>query len=154
MIGAAFSAVLGVSVLSAWRAEARGATQELTIEKASGGTAVFQVELAQSEAERAKGLMFRTKLGPQEGMLFPYGIEQEVTMWMRNTYIPLDMLFIRADGVIHRIEARTEPLSDRVIASQGNVFAVLEIAGGEAERQGIKAGDRVHHPVLPVGAGK
>ena len=73
-------------------------------------------------------------------------------MWMRNTYIPLDMVFIRPDGVIHRIEARTEPMSERIINSRGPVSAVLELAGGAAERLGIKAGDRVRHPLF--GAGK
>lgn len=141
-LGSLLMAALGAS-LWPWPALARAATQELTIEKSSGGSATFTIEVAQSEAEKAKGLMFRTKLGENEGMLFPYGRSQEVTMWMRNTYISLDMLFIRKDGVIHRIEARTEPLSDRVIASEGEVFAVLEIPGGAAERQGIKAGDRV-----------
>lgn len=126
-------------------ARARAPLQELRIEKAAGGNVVFAIEVAQSEAEKAKGLMFRTRLADNEGMLFPYGRSQEITMWMHNTYIPLDMVFIRADGVIHRIEAHTEPLSDRVISSQGNVFAVLEIPGGAAERQGIKPGDRVHH---------
>ena len=69
-------------------------------------------------------------------------------MWMHNTYIPLDMLFIRADGVIHRIEVKAEPLSDRVIASGGPTAAVLELAGGAAERLGIKSGDRVWHPAF------
>ena len=97
-------------------AVARTATQELRIEKASGGSVAFSIELAATDAEKAKGLMFRTKMGDTEGMLFPYGRPQEITMWMRNTYIPLDMIFIRADGIIHRIEAQTEPLSDRIIA--------------------------------------
>ena len=79
-------------------------------------------------------------------MLFPYPVPQEVTMWMRNTYVPLDMIFIRADGVIHRIAERTEPFSERTIASQGPVTAVLELAGGAARRLGLKAGDRVIHP--------
>ncbi len=131
---------------------ARPQITELRVERASGGNVVFQVELAASDAEKAKGLMFRTKLGDGEGMLFPYGRSQEITMWMRNTYISLDMIFIRADGVIHRIEAQTEPLSDRVIASNGDVFAVLEIAGGGAERHGIRPGDRVMHPALPAKA--
>lgn len=126
----------------------RAPVTELRIERAAGGSVSFQVEVAASDAEKAKGLMFRTKLGDGEGMLFPYGRSQEITMWMRNTYIPLDMIFIRADGTIHRIEANTEPLSDRVIASNGDVFAVLEIAGGGAERHGIRAGDRVTHPAL------
>jgi hypothetical protein len=69
-------------------------------------------------------------------------------MWMRNTYIPLDMVFIRADGTVHRIEPRTEPLSERIIASRGPVSAVLEIAGGAAERLGLKPGDKVRHPLF------
>lgn len=138
-----FPATFGFAPLAHARAP-----QTLHIEKASGGNAAFTIEIAESDAEKAKGLMFRTKLGDNEGMLFPYGRAQELTMWMRNTYIPLDMLFIRADGVIHRIEARTEPLSDRVIASQGDVSAVLEIAGGAAERHGLKAGDRVRHSLF------
>ena len=85
-------------------------------------------------------------------MLFPYSEAREITMWMRNTYIPLDMVFIRADGIIHRIEVRAEPMSERIIASQGEVSAVLELAGGAAERLGLKAGDRVRHPLF--GAGK
>lgn len=136
------------SPLAATSAHARMAVSRLTIEKAGGGTVAFEVELAQSDQEKAAGLMFRTKLGDGEGMLFPYGRNMEVTMWMRNTYIPLDMLFIRADGVIHRIEAKAEPLSDRVIASDGPVFAVLEIAGGAAARLGIKPGDKVRHPAF------
>ena len=126
-------------------AHARMAVSQLTIDKAGGGSVAFEIELAQSDQEKAAGLMFRTKLADTEGMLFPYGRMMEVTMWMRNTYIPLDMLFIRADGIIHRIEAMTEPLSDRVIASQGPVYAVLELAGGAAARLGIKAGDKVNH---------
>lgn len=156
---AALFAFVGALVLAAfgmtfwpWPAFARAGTQELVIERASGGAVSFTIEVAQSEAEKAKGLMFRTKLGDSEGMLFPYGHLQEVTMWMRNTYIPLDMVFIRQDGVIHRIEARTEPLSDRVISSEGEVFAVLEIAGGAAERQGIKPGDRVRAKAIETPA--
>jgi uncharacterized membrane protein (UPF0127 family) len=129
-------------------AVARTATQELRIEKASGGSVAFSIELAATDAEKAKGLMFRTKMGDTEGMLFPYGRPQEITMWMRHTYIPLDMIFIRADGIIHRIEAQTEPLSDRIIASEGDVFAVLEIAGGAAQRHGVRPGDRVHHEIF------
>ncbi len=92
--------------------------------------------------------MFRKSLPENRGMLFPYGKPKEITMWMRNTYIPLDMVFIRADGVVHRIEARTEPLSERYIGSEGPVLAVLELAGGVAEKLGLKPGDRVRHPLF------
>ncbi len=130
-------------------------TDQLAIEKSGGGAPVqFTVERAEMDQEKALGLMFRTELKDSEGMLFNYGRSFEVTMWMRNTYIPLDMVFIRADGVIHRIEVRAEPLSERVIASGGDVSAVLEIAGGASERLGIKAGDRVRHKLFEKAAGR
>src|SRR5262245_59657465 len=110
------------------------------------GEHVIDIEVAETAEEKSFGLMFRTALAGNAGMLFEFGPPQEVTMWMRNTYIPLDMVFIRRDGVIHRIETRTEPLSERVIASRGSVTAVLELAGGAAERLGLKPGDRVRHP--------
>jgi uncharacterized membrane protein (UPF0127 family) len=128
--------------------EAKMRVDRLTIERAAGGPLALDVEVAMSDQEKALGLMFRTELADTTGMLFPYGSSHEITMWMRNTYIPLDMLFIRADGTIHRIEARAEPLSDRVIASEGPVTAVLELAAGAAERLGIKAGDKVIHPLI------
>src|SRR5690606_35709097 len=102
--------------------------------------------VAETPRQKAVGLMFRRSIPESTGMLFPYEEAHEVTMWMRNTYVPLDMVFIRADGVVHRIEARTEPFSERIIASQGPVTAVLELAGGAAERLELKPGDRVIHP--------
>jgi hypothetical protein len=93
----------------------------------------------------ARGLMFRTHLAERAGMLFPYGAPREVTMWMENTQIPLDMVFIRADGVVHRIEAWTAPLSRATIPSRGKVTACLELAGGAAELLGLSPGDRVEH---------
>lgn len=109
----------------------------------ASGERVIDIEVAESEDEKAYGLMFRTSLADARGMLFPYGKPRELTMWMHNTYIPLDMVFIRADGTVHRIEVRAEPLSDRIIGSGGEVSAVLELAGGAAERLGLKAGDRI-----------
>jgi uncharacterized membrane protein (UPF0127 family) len=128
---------------------ARMRLDSVTVEPAGGGAArAITIEIAESDQEKALGLMFRTKLGDGDGMLFPYGASHEVTMWMHNTYIPLDMLFIRADGVIHRIEVNAEPLSDRIISSDGPVWAVLELAGGASQRLGIKAGDKVHHAIF------
>ena len=130
-------------------AHARMRIDRLTIEPQGGGAGQpLDVEVAATDSEKAVGLMFRTKLTDKEGMLFPYGRNQDITMWMRNTYIPLDIVFIRADGVIHRIEAHTEPLSERIIAAGAQVAAVLELAGGAAERLGIKPGDRVRHSVF------
>jgi uncharacterized membrane protein (UPF0127 family) len=109
------------------------------------GTHVIDVEITESPEEKTQGLMFRTRLNDKSGMLFFYEAPQEVTMWMRNTYIPLDMVFIRTDGVVHRIEAHTVPLSEDIIASRGDVTACLELAGGAAERLGLKPGDRIEH---------
>jgi uncharacterized membrane protein (UPF0127 family) len=109
---------------------------------------IIQVEVTSTPEEKAMGLMFRTSLADDAGMLFSYAPPQEATMWMRNTYISLDMIFIRADGIVHRIEANTEPFSERVIASRGPVSAVLELKAGSAARLGLKPGDRVRHPLF------
>ena len=105
----------------------------------------LNVEITETDAERAQGLMFRTHMPPKTGMLFFYPTPREITMWMRNTYVPLDMVFIRKDGTVHRIEARTEPLSETIISSQGDTVACLELAGGEAARLGLAPGDKIQH---------
>jgi len=112
------------------------------------GVHVFAVELVDSEAERAKGLMYRKELPEGRGMLFDFHREQEVSFWMQNTYIPLDMIFIRGDGRIHRIAENTEPLSTRMIPSGGPVRAVLEVIGGTTRKLGIAPGDRVASPIF------
>jgi uncharacterized membrane protein (UPF0127 family) len=127
--------------------------RQLTLRTASGDS-VIAIEIAETDAQKSLGLMYRTSVPQMTGMLFPYGSPQEITMWMRNTYVSLDMVFIRADGVVHRIEAHTEPLSERIIASQGPVTAVLELAAGEAERLKLRPGDRVLHPAFKNGTGK
>lgn len=114
----------------------------------SVGEKAIMIEIAETPEDKMRGLMFRTSLDDDKGMLFPYGDPQEITMWMKNTSIPLDMVFIRADGTVHRIEARTEPMSERIIGSQGKVSAVLELAGGAAERLGLKANDKVRHAIF------
>lgn len=128
---------------------AKARTETLIVQTASvGGTHRFEVEVARSDEQKALGLMFRTSLPNGTGMLFPYGEPQEVTMWMSNTYISLDMLFIRSDGIIHRIEANTEPFSEEIISSNGPVTAVLELSAGTAAKLGIKAGDKVQHTIF------
>jgi hypothetical protein len=112
------------------------------------GVHVFTIELAETDAERQKGLMYRKKLPVGQGMLFDFHRDQDVAMWMQNTYIPLDMLFIQGDGRILRIAEETEPLSTRVISSGGPVRAVLEVIGGTARKLGIAPGDRVAHPIF------
>jgi uncharacterized membrane protein (UPF0127 family) len=120
-----------------------------TLEIASkNGVHAFSVEMAVTEPERAKGLMFRKELPEGRGMLFDFQREQEVGFWMQNTYIPLDMIFIRGDGRILRIAANTEPLSTRIIPSNGPVRAVLEVIGGTSRKFGIAPGDRVASPIF------
>jgi uncharacterized membrane protein (UPF0127 family) len=106
------------------------------------------VEVARDDASRQRGLMHRRFMPADRGMLFDFKVEAPVAMWMQNTFIPLDMLFIRKDGVIHRIEAMTEPMSTRTISSGAPVLSVLEINGGLAAKLGIRAGDRVAHPLF------
>jgi uncharacterized membrane protein (UPF0127 family) len=105
----------------------------------------FRVELAQTPEQMAQGLMFRRSLDADAGMLFDYRSVQPVSFWMRNTLIPLDMLFISEDGRIAGIHERAVPLSEQAILSPGPVRAVLELNGGTAARLGIKPGDRVLH---------
>jgi uncharacterized protein len=127
---------------------ARSAGQRTLEIVSKTGVHVFTVELAETEAQREKGLMFRRKLPEGQGMLFDFHREQEVAMWMQNTYIPLDMVFIRGDGRILRIAEQTEPLSTRIIPSGGPVRAVLEVSGGTARKLGIAPGDRVAYPIF------
>lgn len=108
----------------------------------------FVVELADDGFEQQRGLMFRQEVKPDEGMLFDFKIDAERAFWMHNTLVSLDMLFIRSDGVIHRIAANTTPLSDARVSSFGPVRAVLELAGGRAAELGIEPGDVVRHQIF------
>ncbi len=112
------------------------------------GVKVFSVEMATTEEEKTTGLMYRKELADGKGMLFDFSPEQQVSMWMKNTYIPLDMIFIRADGRILRIAENTEPLSTKIIPSGGLAKGVLEVIGGTAQKYGIAPGDRVAHPLF------
>ena len=112
------------------------------------GVHVFAVELASTPEEQAKGLMFRRQLPEGQGMLFDFHQEQPTSFWMKNTYIPLDMIFIRGDGRILRIAENTVPLSEALVPSGGAVRAVLEVNAGTARKLGIAAGDRVAHSIF------
>lgn len=107
------------------------------------GVVVLEVEVARTEQQRETGLMYRKELPERQGMLFDFGKSEPVYMWMKNTFIPLDMLFVRADGTIARIEEMTTPFSTRTISSGEPVKVVVEIAGGAAKRLGIAPGDRL-----------
>jgi uncharacterized protein len=108
----------------------------------------FDVELAITPEQQSQGLMYRQRLAADAGMLFLYPSEQPLLMWMSNTFIPLDMVFINADGRIRRIAERTVPHSLATIGSDGPALAVLELNGGTAARLGIAAGDRVIYPAF------
>jgi uncharacterized protein len=109
---------------------------------------VFQVELATTPAERSRGLMYRRSMPADHGMLFDFEREEMVSMWMRNTYIPLDMLFIRTDGSVARIAQHTEPLSERTISSGEPVRFVLELNAGTSAQLGILPDDVVEHSLI------
>lgn len=112
------------------------------------GVHVFAVEMAVTPEQQAKGLMFRRELPEGRGMLFDFGQEQPTSFWMKNTYIPLDMIFIRGDGRIAKIAENTVPLSEALISSGGPVRAVLEVIGSTAKKFGIAPGDRVAHAIF------
>ncbi len=115
---------------------ARPATIPVTI-KAPDKTHVFTVEVARTPEEQEKGLMFRTSLPEKGGMLFPFAKPRYASFWMKNTLIPLDMVFIRTDGSIDRIAENTIPENLEPVVSGGEVSAVLELAGGTAAKLGI-----------------
>src|SRR4029079_12058619 len=126
-----------------------GASDNSVVEIAGkSGVHSFTVEIADTEPAREKGLMYRRSLPEGTGMLFDFHQEQDVAFWMQNTYIPLDMIFIRGDGRILRIAENTEPLSTRQIPSGGPVRAVLEVIAGTSRKLGISPGDRVAHPIF------
>jgi uncharacterized membrane protein (UPF0127 family) len=115
----------------------------LTVTSANGRTHRFIVEVARTPEQQANGLMNRQSLAPDRGMIFPYDQPRPASFWMKNTLIPLDMIFVRSDGTIARIAAETVPLSLEPVPSLEPVAAVLEIAGGRAAELGIQPGDRV-----------
>jgi uncharacterized membrane protein (UPF0127 family) len=118
--------------------------------RSAKGTHVFEVEIARTEQEQARGLMYRASLPANGGMLFPFDPARPASFWMKNTPLPLDMLFIRPDGSIARIAAETVPYSLDPVASGEPVAAVLEIAGGAAAAAGIEEGDRASWPGGPA----
>ena len=122
-----------------------GALDSLEIVTSTGRHA-FQVEIADNEATREHGLMDRRYMAPDHGMLFEFDREEPVSFWMKNTYIPLDMIFIAPSGVVTHIATNAEPLSERVVPSGAPCIAVLELNGGMAASIGLKVGDKVRHP--------
>jgi uncharacterized protein len=128
--------------------DARAANLERLEIATKSGPRAFLVELATTDDEKDVGLMNRSELPEGQGMLFDFSPPQLVSMWMKNTLIPLDMIFIQADGRILRVAQNIEPLSTIAIPSGGIVKGVLEVIGGTAKKYGIGPGDRVEHPLF------
>jgi len=116
---------------------------ELSIRTAGGEVHKFSIELALTDAQRQQGLMYRREMAPDHGMLFDFGQARRVSMWMENTVLPLDMLFIQGDGTISHIKENAVPFSRDIIDSQGPVKFVLELNAGRASALGIQVGDKV-----------
>ena len=127
---------------------AEGFKTPLIVEKADGSQHAFEVELALTAAQRSMGLMYRTELAPNDGMLFIFPEPAFQRFWMRNTYIPLDIIFVAEGGRIVNIVANAEPRTDTGRESTGRAKAVLELIGGRAAELGITAGDIVRHALL------
>ena len=119
-------------------------TEKLAIETRQGRFE-FDVEIADEPGEQQIGLMHRTQMPPRHGMLFDFGQPRPVAMWMRNTVLPLDMVFVRPDGTVARIAERTEPFSEAIIASGEPVSHVLELNAGISRLIGLKPGDKLVH---------
>jgi len=129
-------------------------TEPLTIKTKAGESHAFVVELAITSDQRAQGLMNRKEMADDHGMLFDFGMTRRVAMWMKNTYLPLDMLFIRKDGTIAHIAADTVPQSEAIIDSREDVHFVLELNAGAARRLGVAPGDRVESATIKAAAAK
>jgi uncharacterized membrane protein (UPF0127 family) len=142
----AFAALLCVAAPVA--AQTPSGERETLVIETQNGPQTFEVEIADEPRERSVGLMYRREMPKGAGMLFDFGEEQPVSMWMANTYIPLDMLFIRADGTVSSIAERTTPLSERSISSKETVRYVLEINGGVSDALGIEQGDKMSGPAM------
>ena len=137
----------GLVLLLATDAGAQCADDRVTV-TGDFGTVRFQVDVADDPEERARGLMFVEEMGRFEGMLFVYEGPRRATFWMRNTLIPLDMLFAAPDGTITFIHPEAVPLDETTIVGSDGVQYVLEINGGLAARLGIEAGDVLQHPAF------
>ena len=141
---------LGLAALAAPATAKPGGLQPLEIVTPKGRHA-FEVEFVDDDAGRMQGLMYRKSLAPNRGMLFDFKTERPLSFWMKNTLIPLDIIYIRADGRILSIARNTVPLSEAPVPSGGPARAVLEIPGGRAAQLGILPGDRVRHRIFPRG---
>jgi uncharacterized protein len=137
--------VLGVCSAGAAAAACSDASVEL---RSGNATARFNIEVADTDAERAQGLMNREKMAASSGMLFVYESPRRASFWMKNTLIPLDMIFVDETGVVTQVHSMAKPLDETPIDGGDGVAFVLEINGGLAKRLGIEAGSVLRHPVV------
>ncbi len=137
-----FAVLIGLAAVGPVRGDGLEALQIVT----ATGAHDFEVEIARDDASRSRGLMDRRFMPANHGMLFEFEHEAPEAFWMKDTYIPLDMIFISRAGVVTNIAANAEPLSERTIPSGPPCIAVLELNGGAAARIGLKVGDKVRHP--------
>ncbi|MEM9740564.1 MAG: DUF192 domain-containing protein [Pseudomonadota bacterium] len=145
---AAFLAALIAILLLPWAGPSAAFEASTLSVQTRSGKHDFTIEIARTPQEQALGLMHRRALAQDYAMLFPFERAREASFWMRDTYVSLDMVFIKQDGVVHRIERGTEPLSLRSVPSRGPVIAVLEFVAGTADRIELQVGDVVVHPDL------
>ncbi len=129
--------------------QADGVYREDVVIETARGPVTFHAEIADDDAERARGLMYRREMARENGMLFQFQAPEPQSFWMRNTHLSLDLIFIGPDGRVLNIAERATPYSDAPIPSRGPAIGVLEINGGLAREMGIAEGDRVRHPFLP-----
>jgi len=135
------------ALLSAAPARADGRLESIDI-TTSAGPQKFSVEMMQTDAEHERGLMFRRYMPDDRGMLFNFHKAEPVMMWMKNTYIPLDMIFTDQSGTITTIIENAEPMSETILPSNGPVFSVLEVNGGTVARLKIQRGDKMHASIF------
>jgi uncharacterized membrane protein (UPF0127 family) len=143
---AALAVLVGALLMTAASVDAAKLRVEPVVLVSEGARHTINAEIADTPGSRSSGLMFRRSLDDDAGMLFIYDAPQNITMWMKNTYISLDMIFADAKGTIIRIARRTEPFSLDIIEAGGPAKVVLEVPAGTAQRLKLKRGDRLEHP--------
>ena len=142
-----------LALLCATAARAEAPLQRLEVDTASGPH-LFKVEVMSTDAERERGLMNRRSLAKDRGMLFDFHREAPVYFWMKNTFIPLDMIFVGRDGRVVSVKHDAKPLDETIIPSGGPTQGVIEVYAGVADAIGVKPGDAVRHPMFGNVAGK
>ena len=146
-IPACFLVAVCLAVLSL-NVPAQADLEPLTIRTADGREINYQVEIANTDASRRRGLMYRKEMPSNHGMLLDFGAPSKVSIWMKNTFLPLDIIYIDEDGVIAKIVTGATPMTTALMNSDTRVRAVLELNAGQVDYHGVAAGDMVEHPAF------